>query len=369
MTTLQQFTTFSNSDSDLNGNKSLPTARATLTTLINAIAAIPLLPRPNADPGDKIKPNPKASLSKTDIHDTSSNTNPLRRVPPSHRHLLITLHVLFPGLVLPALDLLERGLVARVALHSSTTGHGDGGRGSGGAGDVRRVREAAGGGVAEGVVAVEEGAAALDGEMEGEGKGEGEKVRQGEESKTATTGAAAAQRGEGCFYLVQSTAAAAAEASSRERMRRRRKHSDGYGSDGRIGTGETETAVSAAKGYFVRLEAWHCSCAAFAFASVQGGDAERNWEIDGGEEWEQEGLGYEISAAAGEGSGEVEADMEWSFGGMSFDGLTAGTGEGVPLCKHMLACLLAERWSAALGRYVVERKVGREEMAGIVADV
>jgi hypothetical protein len=69
----------------------------------------------------------------------------------------------------------------------------------------------------------------------------------------------------------------------------------------------------------------------------------------------------------------MDIDMEWTFGGASLDGSAAGAGagagEGVPVCKHLLACLLAERWSVALGRYVVERRVGREEMAGIVADV
>lgn len=73
-----------------------------------------------------------------------------------------------------------------------------------------------------------------------------------------------------------------------------------------------------------------------------------------------------VEFGVGEGT---ETDMEWSFGGMSLDGLAAGAGEGVPVCKHLLACLLADRWSVALGRYVVERRVGREEMAGIVADV
>jgi hypothetical protein len=52
---------------------------------------------------------------------------------------------------------------------------------------------------------------------------------------------------------------------------------------------------------------------------------------------------------------------------MSLDGLAGG--EGVPVCKHLLACVLAEKWSAALGRFVVERRVSREEMAGIVAKV
>lgn len=63
---------------------------------------------------------------------------------------------------------------------------------------------------------------------------------------------------------------------------------------------------------------------------------------------------------------------------MSLDGLRQGEGGAgggggvggpVPCCKHLLACVLAERWDGALGRYVAERRVGREEMAGIEADV
>ena len=41
-------------------------------------------------------------------------------------------------------------------------------------------------------------------------------------------------------------------------------------------------------------------------------------------------------------------------------------GEEVPLCKHLLACLLAERWEVVKGS-VEERVVGREEMAGWAA--
>lgn len=70
--------------------------------------------------------------------------------------------------------------------------------------------------------------------------------------------------------------------------------------------------------------------------------------------------------------GEMDVDLEpgvtaaeMSFGGLTFDD---GMDGGVPICKHILACVLGERWSAALGRYVVERRIGREEMAGIVAD-
>lgn len=61
---------------------------------------------------------------------------------------------------------------------------------------------------------------------------------------------------------------------------------------------------------------------------------------------------------------------EKSFGGLSFNGLRDGDGEpdgAVPCCKHLLACLLAERWEGVLGGFVKEKRVGREEMAGLGA--
>lgn len=58
---------------------------------------------------------------------------------------------------------------------------------------------------------------------------------------------------------------------------------------------------------------------------------------------------------------EVEKEQEWEVGGLSVDGLDGGS---VPVCKHLLACVLGEWWGGVLGRYVKEREVGREEMAG-----
>lgn len=64
---------------------------------------------------------------------------------------------------------------------------------------------------------------------------------------------------------------------------------------------------------------------------------------------------------------EETADEPWEFGGLSADGRD-GAG-GVPCCKHLLACVLAERWDAVLGAYVEERLVTREESAGLVGDL
>lgn len=79
-----------------------------------------------------------------------------------------------------------------------------------------------------------------------------------------------------------------------------------------------------------------------------------------------------------DGGEEGEGEEGWEFGGMSSDGVGAlhggegdeGRGGNVPpCCKHLLACVLAERWAVGLGGYVNERVVSREEMAGIFADV
>lgn len=58
-------------------------------------------------------------------------------------------------------------------------------------------------------------------------------------------------------------------------------------------------------------------------------------------------------------------DRKWEFGGASLDG-KGPNGGAVPACKHLLVAVLAEHWST-LGGMVMERWVGREEMAGLGA--
>ncbi|KAK3343716.1 hypothetical protein B0T25DRAFT_305096 [Lasiosphaeria hispida] len=249
---------------------SLPAPRALLTSLIDAIAAIPLDAEPPAPP-----PRPGRDHHPTGHEESSSSssTNALRRVPFAHRHLIVTLHVLFPNQLLPALDLLDRGLVTRLVLDPPT-----------GTPPPDRAPPPS-------------------------------------------------------FYYVHSAQSGSA---------RRRKRS---GSASANGTG---------KAYTVRLAAWNCTCAAFAFAAfaavagpvAEGVASTSAMDLDG-----------DVADGGREEGG-------WSFGGMNFTGADSNAvDEAAPACKHLLACLLAERWSAALGRYVVERRVGRGGMAGIVADV
>merc|ERR1712070_1040754 len=95
--------------------------------------------------------------------------------------------------------------------------------------------------------------------------------------------------------------------------------------------------------YEVRLNAWSCSCPAFAFsafpASTQGS------QTDEGE------FATQKASHAGRSG--------WVFGGLTL-------GQEMPLCKHLLACVLVEH-SAMFSHCVHERSVSKEEMAGWAA--
>ncbi|KAI1438585.1 hypothetical protein GGR50DRAFT_685279 [Xylaria sp. CBS 124048] len=113
-----------------------------------------------------------------------------------------------------------------------------------------------------------------------------------------------------------------------------------------------QAASSTGQVYVVRLESWNCTCAAFAFSAFPPVSASD---------------GYEIHPGTRPQANVSKSEKTWEFGGLSRDGKDdAG---GVPCCKHLLACVLAEKWPAVLGSYMEERLVGREEGAGLVGDL
>lgn len=130
------------------------------------------------------------------------------------------------------------------------------------------------------------------------------------------------------------------------------KHSSGMTAQGQ-GQGQT---------YVVRTEAWNCSCAAFTFSAFPASMSPFSTASDL-EDSEIDGSDMRIATKRELDS--IAGDL-WEFGGMSCDGKIGGQ---VPCCKHLLACVLVERWEAVLGRYVVEKRVEREEMAGMGAGV
>ncbi|EPE36300.1 hypothetical protein GLAREA_05638 [Glarea lozoyensis ATCC 20868] len=215
----------------------LPTPRQLITNLINTLTESPQTPPPQIQ---------------------STNTNPLKHLPPSHRKILSTLHVLLPpGMLLQALDLLDRGLVTRVMQTTSEL-------------------------------------------PSQEPTSENQRALERQERNE--------------IYTVSSSQPQKRFSSSTTQI------------------------------YHVRLEAWNCTCAAFTFSAFPSyGATIKPWEhpphnSNGAEE-------------------KMERDG-WEFGGLSQD-------EGVVVCKHLLACLLVERWGDVLGGMVKERRVGREEMAGL----
>ncbi|KAJ3943778.1 uncharacterized protein N0V96_006711 [Colletotrichum fioriniae] len=293
----------------------LPTPRVLITNLINSLTSVPLPP-----PGN------------TAGNNAVDATNPLKTLPQSHRPLLVTLHVLFPFLVLPALDLLDRNLVTRVVPETPpSAGHGRGRDHREGNNNPTNPAPAArqhqpsinaNDTASEAVVA--------------DGQGSSPPRLQPATNQTSAAAAAA-------FHLVRSVASTMT----------RRHHA-------------VATTASASTTYLVHLDTWNCSCANFAyeaFPSVVNASG-------GGRDAGYGGADSELVIMGADGAEDDDNDdseaSDWQFGGLSLDGVDDG---GVPCCKHLLACLLSEQWGDTLGKYVTERRVSREEMAGLVADV
>lgn len=472
---------------------SLPTARQFLTSLFNAISEIPLIGGRNSNhdesSDDEVDDPPPGGTGNHDgwgggegddlnnlkrrrkmlsrrqrrlllLQDDGGGQgvgsipgpgagNVFKQVPVSHRHLIITLHVLFPGLVLPALDLLDRGLVGRIILQDRMTVKKEKKKGTklikeedrqgpSVGGDITTVRQNITTGTEK-----DEDCSGDDTANQTDGNRKQKEAQKGKENPAAAS-----------FYLVRS-----AQPTSHHHRRRRQQQDPRYESGGEedypAENNSNNLFPGGQRAYIVRLDAWNCTCAAFAFASfsdrpegedtttttttattakvsseqaassssgtgnvaaVNRGKEEENINITTISSITDQGLESEIQEENQELVNENEVDKmdidllpllqtqeeseahtnttgghkkgydenenslpanrqeEWSFGGMSLDTKNHGGGEGAdspppPLCKHLLACLLAERWNEALGRYVVERQVSKEEMAGIVAEI
>lgn len=308
----------------------LPPTRQFLTSLINAISEIPL------------------SQSEPQAHWQREPSNPLKSVPQLHRPLLTTLHVLFPTLLLPALDLLDRHLVTRLWLVPKKS---DEARQASPADDNDGSDSDPG---TKADAQSDHSHDSPDSERAQYGTRYNPEVHQASSPPHLATSPPPRRPSPptpseepeptSSLYIVRS--------SQGSHPRRRREVLAG---------GAAESAPQ--KSYVVRLAAWNCTCAAFAFAAFPGGGS-RGFGRAGREAGDGTMGG---DGAAGGGSGGEEAGTggeggAWEFGGVSLD-------RDVPCCKHLLACLLAERWEGALGRYVEERRVGRNEMAGMVADI
>ena len=304
---------------------SLPDPRTLLTALVNAL------------------PPPEST-------DTATTSNPPATLPQSSKNLLLTLHVLFPHELLPALDLLDRHLVTRLRIHHTRESRSDVSAAPGpkatntsttapaprttspseqrssnadAAPSVARTASQATNASLNSHVSglirtAGARAPARDAEIAGDADVEGRVSGGGAVPRNAEVAYRSAPIDAGSYvYYVRS----AQQRSSR------------YG-----------TSVDATSSYEVRLRAWNCSCPAFAFAafpaSVVGMKGEGEAVLD--EEQER------------------DTGAEWKFGGV---GLGRGT---PPVCKHLLACVLGE-WCELFKGFIEERDVSVEEAAGWAA--
>lgn len=244
----------------------LPSQRQLLDSLIEALARTPLPVA--AQPGDAAA-GPAVALDAAEAR---------------RRELLLTLHVLLPSMVLPALDLLDRRLVTRVLVQE------------------RPPRRPGRVGPAD----EEHGAA-------------------GDEEPPEPPYA----------YFVRSLAST---------MGRHR----GRGS------------APAPRTYIVHLQAWNCSCAAFAIDSFAHDEGDPGPRV--------EASPSPLPSPRPPPRVAHEQRQSVPFGGIASDD-RPGYQRDTPCCKHLLACLLVHSWGDAARACIDERIVTREELAGIVVNI
>lgn len=301
----------------------LPTPRQLLTSILNQISEIPEPTAPG--PGDAPAQN-SSTATRTDSFPERAReppANPLRLIDARHRPLFTTLHVLFPSLLLPALDLLDRGLVARL---------------------------------------VSPGEAATSVPAEGSPPTHQEDASRGAQHEDG-----------GGSQVRDSTAAAPPPLPSvyvvRSAQKPTRRPYGGGDAPGTTAAPTSTTSSSSQRTYVVHTTAWNCTCAAFAFSAFPPLAGAPTLLGPGHTGPEDHAPAITVMDDSDDAEGENgEERGPWQFGGMSFDGCT-GAGGVPPCCKHLLACVLAERWGCGLGRYVDRREVEREEMAGVFADI
>lgn len=239
----------------------------------------------------------------TPLEPQAASANPLTNVAGA-RELLLTLQVLFPNELLPALDLLDRGLVTRLRLSQNgrpPTSNQAQTRSDHSLSDSHEVWAT--------------------GQQERPVGPATDKATKPSEDPGGNSEQRARNAHAPCTYYVRSAQQQTPRSNSRYR----------------------NAASEHTTYYESRLDAWSCSCPAFAFAAFPAASTGIDRQVP---------TGPDISA-------ERPTSPNWLFGG-----LTSGT--DMPVCKHLLACVLVEH-SAMFAQFVEERAVSLEELAGWAA--
>ncbi|TGO52797.1 hypothetical protein BOTNAR_0313g00100 [Botryotinia narcissicola] len=358
----------------------LPSSRDFMTSLFNSLTSPTFSsPTQTSDPNatsDSISYTQRFSRENErgngdGNQNGNQDRNPLKQLDAQKKALLMTLHVIFPPpLLLHALDLLDRGAVGRVVLK----------------------RE---GGVEEGIGKREGAGDMRDGEKRSMGEnfsGAGQKEVENSRSmevKDTEAGETAKDA-----YNPKVTPSTSISTSSNKNPSpltpnhrsplktkpttlyqvRSSQPPKWHSSRSVSGAGTGAGHAAAENTYTVHLDAWNCSCAAFAFSAFPASSSSSSssthshpyistsasstsyfsWGLEISPD-EECSVSMEKEKEKGKAKEEEE---KWQYGGW------AKTSQ-VPICKHLLACLLVERWGDVLGTYVRERVVGREEIGGL----
>jgi len=267
----------------------------------------------------------------------AAEENPLGSVSDAVKKQLLALQVLFPNELVPALDLLDRRLVTR-----------------------HRIRDSLLDAHAPETPRREAGDVHMQGTGEAQTPSRDTSMRDAETRDKPTNSEPSHQHGEAANHaLVHTstdderplhvTAQAGMPAAAQDTTCIVYYVQSAQQRASRFGTSYDTTTC-----YEVRLQAWNCSCPAFAFAAFPATNNNNN---------EASVPLYNPPDEISRTSRSVEEakDTAWIFGGISL-------GDGMPpICKHLLACLLADKCTGLFGGLVEEKKVGIEEAAGWAA--
>ncbi|KAJ4289615.1 hypothetical protein N0V90_010944 [Kalmusia sp. IMI 367209] len=283
----------------------LPSSRTFITRLFDALHAA--LPAAHDDDG---------------VVPLRSSVNPLQGAPEAIKRQLLALHVVFPNELLPALDLLDRTLVTRFRIRRSKEGETEGAA-------PQQVRRCQGDGALAPGTSIQDGRPGLDSAPNPSPSSSGIGTLSSSDAYIRAAPDAEVP-GNAVSAILRDAANGAMDVIYYVRSAQQR--SSRYGS-----------SVDSTTSYEVRLKAWNCSCPAFAFSAFPPVHPEPPVPM------------YDPTENV------QTTEGEWTFGGV-------GMGSGVPpVCKHLLACVLAERCAGLFGSFVEEKTISVEEAAGWAA--
>ena len=337
---------------------SLPTPRQLLTSVLRSLFQTVDLPISSVDNDTSSHSTTTADLKEEEEskqeHDEKS-TNPVKSLSAEKRALLMTLHVLIPQpVLLQALDLLDRRLVSKVIWYHDEAIPPPGDLPNDGSNLLSNQR--------------------------GEEQVNIPNQAHFQRPSPITTSNTNLKPTRVLYQVRSSTSSTSSTSKSRY------KDPSTYGSH-------------QIRKYNINLEAWNCNCAAFAFSAFPYSSSSNGTETwrdifpseDDEDQSEDEDGDLDIfhptkaTAVNKDDTDRKRSKMlyraprargeAWEYGGLSTDGLGSKEEEegkdSVPICKHLLAVLLGEKWD--IMRSSVEVRIvygdsGRDEIAGVAVD-